>query len=273
MYPRFCSLFASSLGFLFALGLSLLLASCGSGGGSQSQPPPPPPLTLSASPIPLIMYPSTSFVVTITAISDGSATPMVTGAQLPTGITAITAFPLAVPRLGAATILLQTDATIAAGNYTLTFNGEASGATASASLAATLQTTAPDFNFGQGVSSEVGVPFGGSGQIQFSTNSDAIPSADYEIQLSVSGLPSGTTASVSPATIMPGQSTTVTVSASSTAPESQNVTVTLTGTPLAPAPPSSITFLVDVTPPPGSLPNNRTDYVSTEDTPYAAVYD
>jgi hypothetical protein len=117
------------------------------------------------------------------------------------------------------------------------------------------------------------VPFGGSGQIQFSTNSDAIPSADYEIQLSVSGLPSGTTASVSPATIMPGQSTTVTVSASSTAPDAQNVTVTLTGTPLAPAPPSSITFLVDVTPPPGSLPNNRTDYVSTEDTPYAAVYD
>jgi RHS repeat-associated protein len=131
----------------------------------------------------------------------------------------------------------------------------------------------PGFQFRAGRCLRNWVPFGGSGQIQFSTNSDAIPSADYEIQLSVSGLPSGTTASVSPATILLGQSTTVTVSASSTAPESQNVTVTLTGTPLAPAPPSSITFLVDVTPPPGSLPNNRTDYVSTEDTPYAAVYD
>jgi hypothetical protein len=167
MYPRFCSLFASCLGFLFALSLSLLLASCGSGGGSQSQPPPPPPLTLSASPIPLILYPNTSFVVTITAITDGSATPMVTGAQLPTGITAITAFPLAVPVLGEATILLQTDATIAAGNYTLTFNGEASGATASASLAATLQTTAPDFNFGRGVALEIGCRSVGRGRYSF----------------------------------------------------------------------------------------------------------
>ncbi len=65
----------------------------------------------------------------------------------------------------------------------------------------------------------------------------------------------------------------VTITASSTAPESQDVTVTLTGTPSAPLPPASIQFLVDVTPQAASLPDNRTDYVSTDDTPYAAVYD
>jgi hypothetical protein len=167
--------------------------------------------------------------------------------------------------------LFQTSDTIAAGNYTLVLNGEAGSVTASTNLSAILQASAPGFSINHGVFSELGVPIGSSGQMQINTVSGQ--PGDYEIQLSLSGLPSGTTATINPATVTLGQSAIVTVTASSTAPESQNTTVTVTGTPEAPAPPASTNVLVDVTPPPGSLPNNRTDYISTEDTPYAAVYD
>ncbi len=115
------------------------------------------------------------------------------------------------------------------------------------------------------------MPIGGSGQIQLYSGADG--PANYTVQLSLSGLPPGTTATINPPTITPGDLIEVTITAASNAPESQNVSVTLTGTPSASVPPASISFLVDVTPKPGSLADNRTDYVLTEDTPYSAVYD
>ena len=122
-----------------------------------------------------------------------------------------------------------------------------------------------------GLFPELAVPIGRSGQITFETreNNEAI----YDVHLTVSGLPPGTTAAINPPTISAGQTATVTITASSASTESQNVSVTLTGTPSAPVTPTSTSFLVDVTPPPGFLPNNRTDYISTEGTPNGAVYD
>jgi hypothetical protein len=96
---------------------------------------------------------------------------------------------------------------------------------------------------------------------------------DYDITSSVSGLPTGTSASFSPATFPVGQNVTVTVTAAANAPVTQNATVTLTGTPSASVAPSSATFYVDVTQPPGSLPDNRTDLTPTWGTLYGAVYD
>jgi IPT/TIG domain len=49
--------------------------------------------------------------------------------------------------------------------------------------------------------------------------------------------------------------------------------VTLIGTPSAVVSNATTSFFADVTQPPGSLPGNRTDYVSTAGTPYAAAYD
>jgi hypothetical protein len=168
-------------------------------------------------------------------------------------------------------INFQTAATIAAGTYTVTLNGQAGSATASVNISATLQTNPPSFYFGVPPSLEVWVPFGGSGQIQF----EALPNSQayYNIQLSLSGLPPGTSATINPQTITPGHSTTVTITAYNTSTESENTVVTLTGTPSALVAPASIGFLLDVTPSAGQLPDNRTDYVSTEDTPFAAVYD
>jgi hypothetical protein len=233
---------------------------------------PPPFLLLSASPNPLLIYPNSTVTLQISAQTNiTSVTPTVTLGQLPPGITTTTTFPLAIPA-GGASINFHIDASVAVGSsFTLAISGKAGSASASVQVPAIVQTNPPTFFFTKGLFSEVGVPFGGSGQIQFT----ALPNgqADYDVQLTLSGLPPGTTATINPQIIPVGQSATVTISAASTAPESQNASVTLTGTPLAPAAGASISFLVDVTPKPGSLPNNRTDYISTEATPYAAVYD
>jgi hypothetical protein len=233
---------------------------------------PAPFLTLNASPNPFLIYPKSTVTLQISAkTKNTSGTPSVTLGPLPPGITTTTTFPLAIPA-GGASISFQVDSTIAvASSSTLTVLGQAGSASASIQVPVTVQSNPPTFFFVRGLFSEVGVPFGGSGQIQFT----ALPNgqADYDVQLSLSGLPPGTTATIDPQIVPVGQSATVTITATSTAPQSQNASVTLSGAPLAPAAGASISFLVDVTPKPGFLPDNRTDYVSTEATPYAAVYD
>jgi IPT/TIG domain-containing protein len=80
-------------------------------------------------------------------------------------------------------------------------------------------------------------------------------------------------ANLNPPTILPGQSSTIVFSAGSGAPISRNISITVNGTPKAPVASASITFLLDVTQPPGSLLNNQTSYLSLEGDPNSAVYD
>jgi IPT/TIG domain len=249
--------------------LLLSLVACGGGGGGTGGPP--RSLSLSVGPSPLYLYPSGSFTLKVNATTTGSsAVPTVAAIQLPSGVSTTTTFPLAVPS-GGASIDLQTGPTLVAGTYSLTLQATAGPVVASANVSLMIQNAPPIFFFTGAPYFDVGVPFGGSGQFQVSVVGN--PPAIYNIKLSLSGLPPGTTATINPPTITPGQSTTVTITASSTAPVTQNFNVTLTGTAASPVAPASTSFLVDVTAPPGTAPNNRTDYVSTEDTPYGAVYD
>jgi len=257
--------------FLVAVGLTVFLSSCGGGGGGGGGGNGAPPfLDLSVSPDSTTTYPSSTFSVQVKASTNTAATPTLTSVTLPSGITTSATFPVSIPS-GGVSITFQTSATIAAGTYTITLNGQAASVTSSANVSAAVQTNPPAFYFVVPLSVEMAVPTGGSAQIQFMTQADG--QAAYSVQLSVSGLPPGTNASITPQTITPGQTTTVMISASSSAPVSQNTTVTLTGTPAAPVSPATIQFLVDVTPPQASMVDNRTDYVSTNDTPYAAVFD
>ncbi len=133
-----------------------------------------------------------------------------------------------------------------------------------------LTVTTPGFNFIAPQSAVVAISPGSSASIQFGTSAN--PGVSFVITPSVTGLPAGTTATFTPASFPVGQSVTVTLTAAGNAPISQNQTVTLTGTPSTGALPASSSFLADVTPP-GRLLDNRTDFTSTEGTPYAAVYD
>ena len=162
--------------------------------------------------------------------------------------------------------------------YTILLSGSAGTATASASIATTVQSgTPPNFYFDNtastpGILGELAIPAGGSGQIQLRTYTTNSLPANYEVQLAANGLPAGMTAAFSPPSIIPGQTVTVTLSANSSAPIAQNA-ITIVGTPLAPVPAESVGLLADVTGAGSTLPNNRTDYLSTEGTPSAAVYD
>lgn len=265
--PRSSGAFGSVLSTGLFLAIVLSCASCGGGGSSA---PPPPQLTLSVSPNAATIYPSSSFTVVVTASTNLSPQPSLTSVTAPAGITTTASFPLSIPSTGVS-IVFQTSSSITSGNYTLTFSASVGGISSSANLVATVQTNPPSFFFPIPLFSEIAVPVGGSSQVQVSTIVNG--QAAYDVQLSLSGLPPGTSATINPPTIIVGQSATVTVTANSTAPLAQNVSVTLTGTPFAPVASASLGFLLDVTPKPGSLPNNRTDYVSTEHTPFAAVYD
>ena len=153
-------------------------------------------------------------------------------------------------------------------------NAAAGATTAKSDFNFTVSTAAPpSFSFSQPLQKEVGVPIGGSGSIVFSTQVNSNTSADFDVTPSVTGLPPGTTATFTPPVFTVGQNVTVNLAAASSAPVSQNVDVTLVGTPVAQVPVAHSDFFVDVTQPPGSLPNSRTDFVSTAGTPYAAVYD
>lgn len=255
-----------SAGILF----SIVLISCGGSSGRNQVGNPPVPFSLSVSPSSLNIVPNSSFTLTISS-SGGSGSTTITLGSLPAGLTTDAALPLQIAG-GSAAITFKAAANLPLGSSSIVFNGKSGSSTSTATLPVSVKSTPTGFFFPTPIFREVGVPTPGSGQIQFSTLLEG-PATNYDIALSISGLPAGTTASLKPATILAGQTSTVTITATAGAPLSRNVSLTLTGTPQAAVPTASISFLVDVTPPPGSLPNNRTDYLSLEGSPYSAVYD
>ncbi len=231
----------------------------------------PPALGLCASPSPTTVLANSSFSFTVQPTEvNFSGNGTVSLGSLPAGIT-VTNSGVPLPPTGAA-LHLQASKTIAAGTYDLTLNGTAGTATATGDFKFTLSTVVPSGFFLQaGLESELGISPGGSGMIQFQTNGGG--SVDYDVTPSITGLPPGTTATFSPQVVTVGQPLTATITAAANAPITQNVLVTVTGTPVAPVPAASNVFYADVTQPPGSLPGNRTDFVATAGTPYAAVFD
>ena len=251
-----------------------LLEACGGGSQTGIPTPPPPPspsLSLQVSPSTLTLVPGNSAPVRIAATEIGStATPSVTLGTLPQGVTTTTTFPLPIPP-GGTTITFQAAATAATGSFPLSISGQAGTLQANAVLSIAVEQ-AYDFFFDVPEFSEIAAPFGGSASISFQTGMNG--PTPYTVALSVTGLPPGTSATFNPPSLVPGGSGTLTITAAANAPLAQNVPITLVGTPSINGVPSrGLGFLLDVTPPPGQLPNNRTAYLSTEGTPYWAVYD
>lgn len=234
----------------------------------------PTVLAICPIPSPTTVFPNSDFSITVQPTEvNATGSEQVSVGTLPAGLS-ITKSTLPLPSTGAM-LRFQAASSLAAGNYNVALKGTAGSATATGNLALTVSTgTVPGFGFNQPLSREVAVPIGGSGSIEFGSSVGSSSSVDFDITPSVSGLPAGTTASFSPTVFSPGQSVTVTITAAPKAPVTQNATVTLTGTPSVSAvAPATATFLVDVTQPPGSLPDNRTDFTSTGGTPYSAAYD
>lgn len=263
------------------LGLAIAgigFAGCGGGGGaSASSPSTPVPaayLSLTADPSTAIVSPNDTFSVAIRANENGTtATPTITLGTLPAGLTTTSTFPMSVPA-GGATIVFTTSATITTGTFTVAVAGTAGAATATASIPLTVVTTAPDPGYFQTPSSgEVEIEPGTSVSVSNGYGLNAA-SPIYDVTLSVTGLPSGVTATISPQSVEPGNSFTVTLTASSSAPVSHNTQWSIVGTPSVSVATITANYLVDVVPSSGGAGfNNQTSYVSTRATPFSAVFD
>jgi hypothetical protein len=231
----------------------------------------PTVLGICAVPSPATVFPSSAFTVTVQPTEvNATGNEQVSVGTLPAGLSVSNA---AIPLPAAGALLhFQAAASLPVGMDNVTLTGTAGTVTAAATLALTVTTAAPAFGLSQPSPGEVAVPIGGSGSTMVATNANE-QNEDFDITPSVTGLPAGTTATFSPASVSPGQSFTVTLHAASNAPVTQNQTVTLVATPSAMGAPISANFFVDVTQPPGSLPDSRADFTSTDATPYAATYD
>lgn len=233
-----------------------------------------PLLSICATPAGATILPASKFLLNFVASQvNSSAVPTVNAIALPAGITTSASFPIAIPAgaQGSARQVFNAASTLAPGALSVPFTGSAGSTSTTGTISLTVSSAPASVYFSSFPFSELGVPIGGSNSISFTSSGQG---QDYSIDLAVSGLPTGTTATVSPSTIIPGDSFTVTISAASTAPESQNVPVTATGTPsVAGVTSPKGSFTLDVTPAPGSLPNNRSDFVSTEATPSGMAYD
>jgi hypothetical protein len=235
----------------------------------------PAVLAFCTSPVGADIYPGSNFMASFFATQVNATGPAtINTITLPAGISSAATTPFS-PAPGGTRIAFTAANSLAAGTLTIPFSGSAGATTATGILSFTVANSSPlSFFFVTPLNQELDVSFGGSGTINYGTaSSGSTVPADYTANLALSGLPPGTSATISPSTVIPGDSFTVTVTASANAPESQNVPVTITATPSAATAAVTTQFTLEVTPKPGSLPGDRSDFVSTGGTPYGVVYD
>ena len=188
----------------------------------------PNDFSISANPTALSLTQGASGTSTIsTAVTSGAAqTVNLTVSGVPAGASA-SLNPTSVTAGGSSTLTVNTG-TAAAGSYTLTVTGTGTSATHSTTVALTI--TAPvanDFSMSASPSS-LSLAQGASATSTISTT--IISGSAQTINLTVSGTPTGATASLNPTSITSGGSSTLTVGAGTAAPASYTLTITGTGT-------------------------------------------
>lgn len=262
----------ASLAAAFLIGCGGGGASTGGGGSTGGSPE---TLALSASPSSLTVSAGDAFFVTVTASESGtSATPTISLGTLPAGLSTTSTFPMSIPPNGAV-VNFTTSSSIAPGNIAVSISGSVGTATASASIPLSVVSGTPVQGFfAIPLSKEVALAQGSSITTQGQFVSTNANSPVYAATLSATGLTPGVTASFSPQVVEGNQSFTVTLTANSAASVVQNAQWNIVATPTANVPPSTSSYLLDVTPAAGGAGwSNQTSYVFTRGTPYSAVYD
>ncbi|MCZ2078833.1 MAG: peptidoglycan DD-metalloendopeptidase family protein [Bryobacterales bacterium] len=183
-----------------------------------------PDFSLSASPSAqsVVAGSSAAYTATVSALSGFTGNVSLSVSGLPSGATASFS-PSTVAGSGSSTLTINTSGGTAPGSYPLTITG-ASGAL-SHTAGVTLNVTAPaDFSLSASPSAQSVVA--GSSAAYTATVS-ALSGFTGNVSLSVSGLPSGATASFSPSTVAGSGSSTLTINTSGgTAPGSYPLTIT-----------------------------------------------
>ncbi len=163
---------------------------------------------------------STAYTVTTTALNGFSGTVTPTVAGLPAGTTASFS-PAVITGAGTSTMTVTTSSGTPAANSTLAVTGT-SGVRAKTAAGVTLSVT--DFSITVAPASQTVTAGGGT---SYTVTVTALNGFTGNVPLSISGLPSGTTASFSPTTIAAAGTSTLTVTTSGATPSgTTNFTVT-----------------------------------------------
>ncbi|HXA19833.1 MAG TPA: Ig-like domain-containing protein [Thermoanaerobaculia bacterium] len=188
--------------------------------------------TIAAAPSALSVVQGTSSTSTISTSISGSFNSAVSlsASGLPTGASAsFSPSSIAAPGSGSSTATITTSASTPVGTYTVTVTGSGGGTTHTATITLTVTAASiPDFTISDSPPS-LSVVQGASGS---STVTTAVSGGfNAAVALTASGLPTGATATFSPASIAaPGSgSSTATIATSASTPAGSN-TVTITGT-------------------------------------------
>jgi hypothetical protein len=165
---------------------------------------------------------STNYTVSTSALSGFSGNIALSTATLPTGVSAVFA-PTSVAVGASSTLTLSVTAATTAGNYPITIFATSGGITHSTQV--NLTVTAPDFSIAATPSTQT-VTAGGNTTYTVSTS--ALNGFTGSVSLGTSGLPTGATASFSPASISGSTTSTLTISTLSSTPAA-TYTITITG--------------------------------------------
>jgi subtilase family serine protease len=188
----------------------------------------PSDFSVSVNPTNLSVAAGSNATATVsTAVTSGSSESVALSASgLPSGVTA-SFNPATVNSGSSSTLTLTASSSATAGNYSVTITG--AGTTGSHTATLTLSVTpaaANDFSLSANPTSAAVA----AGSATTTTVSTAVTSGSAQsVSLSASGLPSGATASFSPASVTAGGSSTLTISTSSSTPAG-TYTLTITGT-------------------------------------------
>jgi hypothetical protein len=254
--------------------LPLALGACGGGSSSQSNqlPPPPPSFSIVATPSTPSLAPGTSsdFQVSITPENGFSGAVAVSISGLPPGLTAApSSFSLQnTPQ----SITLTAGSTLADGNYSFSLNGTSGTLNASATVKVGVQNLA-GFLIIQPLIPQVVARFGATVEMQLETEQSGLGISNYLLTFSATGLPLGVSASFSPNPAPVGSTTTLSVTAPVNSSWIQGQVLNVVATPSAAVQPESMSLDLVVAPQPGGIPDNKSSYMRTDDTPQSIVYD
>ncbi|MBW8748179.1 MAG: SMP-30/gluconolactonase/LRE family protein, partial [Acidobacteria bacterium] len=194
---------------------------------------------------------STTYTASISAVNGFTGTTSLSVSGLPAGATASFS-PTSVAGSGSSTLTVSTATTTPVGTYTLTITGTSGTLTHSATVTLVVQGPA-DFSISSTPSSQTVTQGNGT---TYTTTIGALNGFTDTVNLSVSGLPTGATASLSPASVSGSGSSTLTVSTATTTPAG-TYTLTITGVDGTLTHSATVTLVVNAAT--GGLPTGWTD--------------
>ena len=202
--------------------LCLMLVSCG---GSS----PPGDFSLTSTPATIGLIPggaSQTISVSVAPVNGfgGAVVVAITGA--PAGMT-VSPGTLTLNPGTSQNVTVSASANAAVGNATLTFTGTSGSLSHAATVTATISAPPPDFTLTLAPTSAT-LAAGGANSL-VSVTANAVNSFTGTVNVAITGLPAGVTASPATLSLAPGIAQTVTLTAASTA-TSATSTVTFTGT-------------------------------------------